>query len=130
MAEEVSVPGAAIPPAVVAPSPTGYEVQATLSSTQEDASRETGIAYSGRLIRLLEELRIEMIASARRAVPDTPEPTLITAQDAEAIANAYLEDDLSDEERSAHELAGLADEPAVTVEEADIDSALWRLQVG
>jgi hypothetical protein len=60
-------------------------------------------------------------------VPDPPEPTPITAQDAEAIANAYLEDDLSDEERGRS--FGNTDDPAVTTEEADIDRTLWRLHV-
>ncbi|KAM0703776.1 hypothetical protein Q7P35_009715 [Cladosporium inversicolor] len=134
MAEDMSLSEAVIPPAVVALSPTGHEGQATLPSfqEQEETLREVNeeIAYSDRLLRILEELRNEMRASAaRRAVPDTPEPTAITAQDAEAIANAYLEDDLSDEERIANELLGLAEDPAVTVEEADIDRALWRLHV-
>lgn len=134
MSEDGPMMGTVTPPAVVEPSPTEHGGQATLPSMQEqeETLREVDprIAYTDRLISLLEELRNETRASAiRRVVTDTPEPSPITAQDAEAIANAYLEDDLSDEERIANELLGMADDPAVTLEEADIDRTLWRLHV-
>ena len=135
MAEDDSLLETAMPsPAMVARS-TGNEGQATLPATQ-DMAWETdldiaynrllnGIAYNRRLERVLEQLRHEL--ASRGAVPDPPEPTPITAQDAEAIANAYLEDDLSDEERGRS--LGNTDDPAVTTEEADIDRTLWRLHV-
>jgi hypothetical protein len=53
----------------------------------------------------------------------------VSATDTEAIANAYLEDDLSDVERDVQELLMNSDGPGVTMEEADIDSTLWRLHV-
>lgn len=103
-------------------------VMATCGTVTEEMAREIDrrIAYSPRLVRLLDEVRHD-IASARRAMSDTPELAPITAQDAEAIANAYLEDDLSDEERGRS--FGSTDDPAVTMEEADIDRTLWRLHV-
>lgn len=102
---------------------TGNEAQTTLPATQEMA-RET--VFIRQITRMFEQLRHEVFVSPG-AVPDTPEPTPITAQDAEAIANAYLEDDLSDEERGRS--LGNTDDPAVTMEEADIDRTLWRLHV-
>jgi hypothetical protein len=118
-----------VPQDVAASRLMGHVVQATLSSTQEGTSRETDsdVGYGVRIVRLLEELRHELLASARGGVPDTPELPPITAQDAEAITNAYFEDDLSDEERSR--LFGNTDDPAVTIEEADIDRTLWQLHV-
>jgi hypothetical protein len=131
--EGVSTLETVISPAVVASSSTVHEEQGDLLSTQDETLQEIGrrLAHSERVIRLLEELRQEILTSARRVVPDSPESTPITAQDAEAIANAYLEDDLSDEERGAHGLfgSGMAEAPAVTMEEAEIDRTLWRLHV-
>jgi hypothetical protein len=118
-----------VPQDVAASRLMGHVVQATLSSTQEGTSRETDsdVGYGVRIVRLLEELRHELLASARGGVPDTPELPPITAQDAEAITNAYFEDDLSEEDRSR--LFGNIDDPAVTTEEADIDRTLWQLHV-
>jgi hypothetical protein len=129
--EEVSTLETVIPTAVVASSPTAPEVQATLSHTQEETLQEIRrLAHSEQVIRLLQELRGEMLPLTRRVVPDAPEPTPITAQDAEAIARAYLEDELSDLERGAHGLFGeMAEDPVVTAEEAEIDRTLWRLHV-
>jgi hypothetical protein len=124
VAEDGSLLVTTMPPAVVESRITGPEGQATLPSTQEETIRELdhSIAYSERVIGILEELRSQMRASARRVVPDTPEPTAITAQDAEAIEVAYLQDELN-------RLWGNTDDPAVTLEEADIDRTLWRLHV-
>jgi len=61
--------------------------------------------------------------------PNATEVMALSAYDAEAIASAYWEDDLSDEERGARELLGNNDYPDVSVEEADIDRTLWRLHV-
>lgn len=131
--EDGSLLETAVPPAVVASSPTAPEVQATLPATQEETLQEIGrrLAHSERVIRLLQQLRDEMLPITRRLVPHTPELAPITAQDVEAIANAYLEDELSDQERGALGLlgSGMAEAPAVTAEEAEIDRTLWRLHV-
>jgi len=127
-AEDEPLPETAVPPAAMVSWTTENEGQTTLPATQglaRDINHE--IAQNSRLLRVLEELHRGLLASARQVVPDTPELAPITAQDAEAIANAYLEDDLSDEERGSS--LGNTDDPAVTMEEADIDRALWRLHV-
>jgi hypothetical protein len=133
--EDGSLLETAVPPAVVASSPTAPEVQATLPGTQqEETLQEIGrrLAHSERVVRLLQELRDEMLPISRRLVPNTPELAPLTAQDLEAIANAYLEDELSDQERGAYGIlfgSGMAEDPAVTAEEAEIDRTLWRLHV-
>ena len=130
MAEDEPLPGMTMPPPVTiswtAAARNGG--QAVLPATEETAWEiNLEIVYNARLIRVLEGLHRGMLASDRRVVPDTPGPTPINAQDAGAIANAYLEDDLSDAERGT--MFGNTDDPAVTMEEADIDHTLWRLHV-
>lgn len=60
-------------------------------------------------------------------MPHTQELMAISAYDVEAMENAYFEDDLSDKEYDAYELLGNVDGPAMTMEDADIDRALWRM---
>jgi hypothetical protein len=127
MAGDESLLETALPSPVMVSWVTEIEGQITLPATGETAREIVSLtADRERLMRLLEEVRRD-IASARQAVSATPELAPITAQDAEAIANAYLEDDLSDEERG-RSLENI-DDPAVTMEEADIDRTLWRLHV-
>lgn len=126
-AEDETLLETAIPSAATVTWGTGNEGQTILPAIEETAREMVRrIAHSGRLMRLLEEARHD-IESARRALSDTPELAPMTAQDAEAITNAYLEDDLSDEDRGRS--LGNTDDPAVTMEEADIDRTLWRLLV-
>ena len=82
-AEDEPLPETAVPPAAMVSWTTENEGQTTLPATQElarDINHE--IAHNARLIRILEELHRGLLASARQVVPDTPEPTPITAQDA------------------------------------------------
>jgi hypothetical protein len=126
------VPETVLPPAVDEPFPLSDEEEATLPDTQEEASQEAEDVLVGRIRRRVLELqqeRAQMLAPTRQMALHVPEPTPISTPDVEAIANAYLEDDLSDMERDARELLVNADSPAVTMEEADIDRTLWRLHV-
>lgn len=127
VAEDESLLQTALPSPVMVSWATEIEGQITLPATGETAREIVSLIEDReRLMRLLEEVR-RNIASARQAVSATPELAPITAQDAEAIANVYLEDDLSDEERGRS--LGNTDDPAVTMEEAEIDRTLWRLHV-
>jgi hypothetical protein len=65
----------------------------------------------------------------QETITHTEETNDVSAHDVEAIRDAYFEDDLSDRERDVYELLGNTDGPAVTMEEAEIDRALWRMRV-
>jgi hypothetical protein len=60
---------------------------------------------------------------------EMPELIAIAPDDAEAIANAFLEDDISDDGHHAAPSPMPAGIPVVTTEEADIDQTLWRMAV-
>lgn len=61
--------------------------------------------------------------------PEIPELVAIAPNDAQAIANAFLEDDISDGDHHAFPSPNPLGNPVVTTEEADIDQALWRMAV-
>ena len=61
--------------------------------------------------------------------PEIPELVAIAPNDAQAIANAFLEDDISDGDHHAFPSPNPLSNPVVTTEEADIDQALWRMAV-
>jgi hypothetical protein len=65
----------------------------------------------------------------QETITHTEETNDVSAHDVEAIRDAYFEDDLSDGEHDAYELLGHSDGPAVTMEEAEIDRALWKMRV-
>jgi hypothetical protein len=126
-----SMPEAVLSPAME-PLPTGDEEQTASPSRQEEMAQETDDSPGGHLLsRILARLqeRNETFPPTRHAASDMLEAAPVSATDTEAIANAYLEDDLSDVERDVQELLMNSDGPGVTMEEADIDSTLWRLHV-
>lgn len=53
----------------------------------------------------------------------------MSSQDAEAIASAFWEDDWNDDGHYTYEILGDGDELVVTLEEEDIDRALWRMRI-
>jgi hypothetical protein len=65
----------------------------------------------------------------QETITRTEETNDVSAHDVEAIRDAYFEDDSSDGKRNAYELLGNTDGPAVTMEEAEIDRALWRMRI-
>jgi hypothetical protein len=76
---------------------------------------------------------VDQLADPRSAEvgdePEMPELIAIAPNDAEAIANAFLEDDISDDGHHASSSRSVAGIPVVTMEEADIDQTLWRMAV-
>jgi hypothetical protein len=61
--------------------------------------------------------------------PATQELIAIAPNDAEAIASAFWEDDMSDDGHYNSAGPSPPGSPVITSEEADIDSALWRMAV-
>jgi len=61
--------------------------------------------------------------------PEMQELIAIAPNDAEAIASAFWEDDMSDDGHYNSAGPSPPGSPVVTSEEADIDSALWRMAV-
>ena len=61
--------------------------------------------------------------------PEMPEVVAIAQSDAEAIANVFLEDDISDDDHHVSTSPNPPGNPVVTTEEAAIDQALWRMAV-
>jgi hypothetical protein len=75
--------------------------------------------------------RAEEVVALTRSWTEDRNPRaeeLLGMPDAEAIMSAYYEDELSEEEHDAYEALGNTD-GFVTMEEADIDRALWRMRV-
>lgn len=59
--------------------------------------------------------------------PEMPELVTIASNDAEAIASAFWEDDMSDDGHYAFLASSPPGRPIFTREEADIDLTLWRM---
>lgn len=120
-------PEPVIPPANGEPLPTGVQGEDTSRDTPEGGSRRSSVASTVALAtEVRENLEREILA---RHLEPTTAVSPMSVHDAEAIASAYLEDDLSDEERDAYEILINADRLAVTMDDADIDRALWRMRV-
>ena len=86
------------------------------------------------LVLAEESLMVDQLAGPKPAEageePEMPELIAIDPNDAEAIANAFLEDDLNhDGHYHAPLFNSLPGSPIVTTEEADVDQALWRMAV-
>ena len=119
----------ALPSALVEHLP-GEEGEAASQTAQEDVPQRDSIvptspsrdAFRGRWF-------IENDDTTTAVSLNVPEVMAMSAYDLEAIANAYLEDDLDDAERDAYEMLSNADGPAVTMEEVDIDRTLWALRI-
>ena len=112
-------------------SPVFQHTHATLDALARGIAR---LGMPSGVDELVEESpTLDGLASQRSVggeeVPDTPELILIAPNDAEAIASAFWEDDMSHDGLYTSPPPSPPDGPVVTTEEAHIDLTLWRMAV-
>lgn len=142
--DEVAVDEAIVHEGVTTPPARTMDEWHSLSTLPGGITHRAGFIHTLHLARLAQNEAVSRasIDVAAEAEPGTPVisdrqelvsqtegmPSMF-AHDAAAIQEAYLEDDLSEEERGFREVMSSLYGPVLTMEEADIDRTLWRMRV-